>query len=209
MKMRLILVAAILCVHVFPLCGQTPVAKSTVQISIGPAKHGSGDLNGFIFNTGYTRFFSKRLSWSADIGGSIHDGSRLLIYTDPNGNAADGSIRHTTAGFQVTGGLGYSVANSGHHELQLRLHSLLRYQSSSTADIYTILYPAATSLPVPVLYFQHLEPARTYAAGGHAQVAYHYTTNNRLLFGISGAFQMDTNGDVLPQLLFRLGKRFH
>src|SRR5688500_8366333 len=99
MNMNLLLVTGFLCIYILPSSAQTPFpdAKSAIQINIGPAKHGTGDMNGFIFNTGYTKFFSKRLSWSADIGGSIHDGSRLLTYPDPNGTPVDGSIRYTTA----------------------------------------------------------------------------------------------------------------
>jgi hypothetical protein len=65
------------------LCAQDTTAllnKSTPLNGL----HGSGDLAGLTLNTSYTHYF--RVSYTVEIGTSIHYGSSALYYTDNFGN---------------------------------------------------------------------------------------------------------------------------
>lgn len=180
-----------------------------IGLNIGKSKHGSGDIQGVAFNTVYSKSFHKKLSWVATFGGTLHDDSKELIFTDPNGNIVDGSIRYTTGGIQSTFGVNYSFIQTKRNEVYLGLNSLFRYQSTSYYDVITVLYPIITGLSIPVIYFENLTPARTFAVGGTIRLGYNYTNKKNILFGIFGDFQMDTNGDVLSQLALTVGKRFY
>jgi hypothetical protein len=189
-------------------CQKATNFKEFLGISVGRSKHGTGDINGFAFNSEYSKQFRRKLSWSATFGGTLHDGSRDLFFTAPNGNNVDGSIRYTTGGIQSTIGINYNIIQKSHGELFLRINSLFRYQSTSYYDIVTILYPPITGLPIPVVYFENMSPARTFAVGGTGQVGYNYTMANRIVLRLFGDFQVDSNGDVLSQIGLAIGKRF-
>lgn len=187
---------------------ESNLPKQFLQFTAGRSTHGTGDVRGLSFNSVYSNFFKKRFSWIAEVGGSLHDGNRALFFTAPNGEFIDGSIRYTTGGIQSSLGIGYSAIKTSEHEIQVRLSSLFRYQSSSYYDDVTVLYPAATGLPFPVIIFNNKTPQRTFAFGGIGAIAYNYTIKNKMTFGLLAGIQTDTNGDTITQLLFSVGKRF-
>ena len=174
----------------------------------GKSKHYSGDIGGLMFSTEYSKYLKQRLSLSLGIGGTIHDGSSPLFFTDMNGNLVDGSIRFTVAGVQAHGLIGYNFLNNKIHELKLNLGVLFRYQSSSLYDVLTIYYPPITGLPIPVVVFNNVEPQRTYAAGIIGRISYSYLLNNNIIIGALAGYQFDTNGDNISQLLLGIGYRF-
>ena len=182
--------------------------NNLLQLNFNTSKHGTGDIRGVAFNSGYSYFFSKKYCWIVEVGGTLHDGSRPLFYTAPNGNTIDGSIRYTTGGIQSKAGIGYNFIRTPKHNFHAALSSLLRYQSSSYYDDVTILFPAGTGLPVPVVYFENKTPARTFAIGGSISLSYNYTLKNRISLGMIGSFQTDSNGDALSQIGLAIGKRF-
>lgn len=179
-----------------------------IGLSGGRSKHGTGDIRGVAFNTVYTKRFRKKISLSATVGGTLHDDSEVLFFTDSDGNTVDGSIRYTTGGIQSTFGVNYNFVQNRQNELYLGLNSLVRYQATSYYDDVSIIYPIVTGLPFPVISFINKTPARTFAVGGTIRAGYNYTTRKQIVFGIFGDFQMDTNGDVLSQLSLIAGKRF-
>ena len=81
---------------------QNIVPKKQIQISAGTSFNGTGDIRGFAFNTEYGENFKKKLSWHVGMGGTIHDKVEPIFYTDQSGDLIDGSVRATTADFQVT-----------------------------------------------------------------------------------------------------------
>lgn len=182
--------------------------NKSIQLILGRATHGSGDIRGLIFTTEYAKYFKKRLSWIVGIGGTIHDGSLPVFFTVPNGNTVDGSVRYTTAGVQVNGQIGYSFLKTISHEMQLRLGALVRYQSSSYFDQVSILFPIITGLPYPVVVFNNTTPQRTYSIGGNLEIHYNYTITKKIMIGIIAGLQTDTNGDTISQLSLSIGRRF-
>ena len=176
-------------------------------LSAGRSFHGSGDLRGVMFSTEFAHYFKKKLSWTAELSGTIHDGSfpEFFMY---NGQEIDGSVRFTVAGVQLAGHLGFSVVRNKENDLQLRLGILCRYQSSSLPYDVTTLYPAITNLPFPVIIFNNVGPLRTFVPGAGIQIRYAYTFNNKIAIGIFGDFQADTEGDNISQISLSAGFRF-
>ncbi|MBC8111906.1 MAG: hypothetical protein H7Y04_12670 [Verrucomicrobia bacterium] len=177
-------------------------------ISMSRSKHGTGDIAGISFNTEYSRNIRKRISMIVTFGGTLHDGSKSLIYSSPSGETIDGSIRYTTGGIQTSFGIGYDFIQTLHHAFQVRLSPLLRYQSTSYYDVLTILFPPITGLPIPVVYFENLTPARTFAIGAMGHTSYNFTPKNRNIFRLFGEFQLDSNGDVISGLGVSWGMKF-
>jgi hypothetical protein len=192
----------------FFVVAQNKFPHRHIQVSGGTSFNGTGDIRGISFNSGYSKYFKKKACLIGEIGGTLHDGEWPLFFTAPNGEIIDGSIRYTTGGIQASAGIGYSAVRTSEHEVQLRLSSLLRYQSSSYYDDVSILYPAATGLTFPVIVFNNKTPQRTFAVGGIGAVAYNYTIKNKITIGLLAGLQTDTNGDTITQLLFSIGRRF-
>lgn len=190
---------------------QSPPKVSTqvLQLLIGRSKHGTGDVNGISFNTAYSNYFKKKICWAVEFGGTIHDGSVPIFYTDMNGNMVDGSYYWTTGGIQVTGKIGYAVIRTSNQELQTSLGAMLRYQSTSYYDFLAVIWPAAgTGLDFPVIVLKNNSPTRTFSIGGIGAISYNYTFNNLISVGLLGGFQIDSNGDTISELGFTIGKRF-
>ena len=183
-------------------------AQRQIQISAGTSFNGTGDIRGFAFNTEYGENFKKKLSWHAGIGGTIHDKAEPIFYTDQSGNTVDGSVRATTAGFQITGLLSYDIFRNDDHDFFLRAGPLLRYQSTSYWDVLAVYHPAGTGLPFPVAAFFNMSPQRTLAIGGAIQIGYGFSINKKVTIGILGSFQFDSNEDVLRNAFLTLGRRF-
>jgi hypothetical protein len=159
---------------------QSTAPKKHIQLTAGTSFNGTGDIRGFAFNTEYGQSIKKRLSWYFGIGGTIHDKTEPIFYTDQSGNSIDGSVRATTAGFQTTGLLSYSIFRNEDHDSFLRAGPLLRYQSTSNWDELGVFQPAGTGLPFPVVAFVNTSPQRTFAIGGAVQIGYAYSINKKL-----------------------------
>ncbi|MBY0476143.1 MAG: hypothetical protein K2Q24_00710 [Chitinophagaceae bacterium] len=142
------------------------------------------------------------------MGSTIHDGNIPLLFEYPSGNAIDGSIRYTTAGFQTVFSFGYDFIKSDKNSLLFKIGVPLRYQSSSYYDNVIILYEPITSLPFPVIIFNNRTPQKTLAIGLSPQIAYNFIISNKIVIGLSGSFQFDTNGDNISSLSFTIGHRF-
>ena len=182
--------------------------KQDFKFYFGKSIHFTGDVPGIAFNSEYSKAFKKRLSLSIGIGGTIHNGSFPNFYTDPNGNPVDGSIRNTTAGFQINGHVGYSPLTIKKHEFLLRLGTVLRYQASSLYDQAGIYYPIITGLPIPVIDIINYEPQKIYTIGASGQIMYSYSITQKIIIGALAGYQFDTNGDNISQLSIFAGIRF-
>jgi hypothetical protein len=187
---------------------QNTISKKHIQLTAGTSFNGTGDIRGFAFNTEYDQYFKKKFSWNIGMGGTIHDKVEPIFYTDQSGNLIDASVRATTAGFQVTCLLSYSIIKTEEHEFFTRIGPLFRYQSTSYWDVLAVYHPAGTGLPFPVVAFINTSPQRTVAIGGAVQIGYAYSINKKISLGILGSFQLDSNGDVLRNALISIGRRF-
>ena len=170
--------------------------------------NGTGDINGFAFNTEYGQYFKKKLSWYLGIGGSVHHKNEPIFYTDQSGNSIDGSVRATTAGFQTTCLLSYSIIKTEDNEFFTRFGPVFRYQSTSYWHVLSVYHPAGTGLPFPVVAFINTTSQRTFAIGGTVQIGYAYSINKKISLGILGGLQLDSNGDVLRNVFISIGRRF-
>lgn len=187
----------------------TTLLNKSLQIEMGTGLHGSGDLAGLTLNTCYTHYFRKKVSYTVEVGTSIHYGSSALYYTDKFGKNIDGSYRFTTAGIQLAGKIGLSVFRNKKNDLGLRLGPLVRYQSSSVPDEITTVFPAAgTGFDVPISFVSNESPQNTLSIGGVFQLFYNYSISNKIYIGPSAGFQIDSNGDTITNISLACGMKF-
>ncbi len=177
-----------------------------LNLNCGFIKHGTGDMNGLGLKSEYIKQFKNKLTWGIGIGATINDGNIPINYSS-GGQNFDGSIRYTTAGFQPSFSIGYLLLGDFSNGVEIRIGALARYQSSSYYDDVTILYPAATGLPFPVNLFNNTSPQKTFAVGGMSEITYKYIFENKMILGIGGNLQIDSNGDFLSGLHLTIGLR--
>lgn len=183
--------------------------NKSFQVEFGTGMHGSGDLGGLTFNTSYTNFFQKKVSYTIEVGTSIHHGSSALFYVDNSGETIDGSYRYTTAGIQLVSKIGLSFFRNKKNDVGIRLGPLVRYQSSSVPDEITTIFPAAgTGSDVPLSYIGNESDQNTIAVGGMFQIFYNYIVSDTIFLGPSASFQTDSNGDTITNISLACGMKF-
>ncbi len=187
---------------------QNALPKRHIQVYAGTSFNGTGDITGFAFDTEYGQYFKNKSSWYVTIGGTIHDTDWPIFYVDRSGEVVDGSVRATTAGFQVSGLYGYSFVRKQKHEFLIKAGPLVRYQSSSYPDGFGVYHSIITNLPFPVVEFVNKTPQRTLSVGGNLEFAYNYSISKKVSVGILAELQTDSNGETISQLLFSIGRRF-
>lgn len=208
--MKNLLLLIVLNISVVSLSGQSlqNANRKTFYLSSGNSLSGSGDINGFYIQLGLQKKVN-RWNYSISQSTTIHDGTYPIFFQTPSGADIDGSIKHSVTGIEVIPMVGYSLISTRLHDFQLSIGAILRYQSSGDNDSYVLLYPAATGLPIPVLYFTNDAPLRTFAIGPIVQASYDLRLSKRLKIGASWSFQFDTNGDNLTNYGLRIGYMFH
>ena len=185
------------------------IPDKSIRFHIGSARLGTGDIKGIVQSIEFEKYFRRKLSWSAEIGSSVHSSSFPEFVTIADGQKIDMSYRYTIAGLQLSGKAGYSFIRTNKSNFGLKVGALLRYQSSSLADEVATYYPGGTGLPFPALTLTNSEPQNTYALGGSFQLFYNYAIRQNILLGLNTGFQADTNGDTMfPQLCLTIGYRF-
>ena len=203
-----ILIFTLLTAPLFVLQGQNE-QQSYLEFSFGRSIHGTGDTPGFHYGFSYGQEFSKKLHWQLGFEGTLNDTPDfLLFYEQPDGERVDASLHTVTAGYQLVVGAKYNLIQSNKHQFGLALLPIFRYQATSLSDVYATLFPAITDLPIPVRDIVRLSPGRTFAVGASLRLHYNFHIGNDFYLGLLGAFQVDTNGDTIPQLGLVLGKRF-
>lgn len=181
-----------------------------ILVTGGYSKHGSGDMQGIVFGTEYTKYNSPKLSLNYYFRGSINNAAdTIIINNDFSGMRQDASIRFTTAGVQAGVNVRYSFVRNKRNELLISLGGFGRYQSASNgSDGYSLYYPSTTGVPTVLVEYNNKTTQKTYTLGGLLQFQYNYTFNKNIVAGLSPGFQTDTNGDVLLQAVIVIGKRF-
>ncbi|MBL0884640.1 MAG: hypothetical protein IBJ16_15065, partial [Chitinophagaceae bacterium] len=183
-------------VSIICIAQKNDLPKKLLRFNIGESTHGTGDLKGISFGTAYTHYLKKKISLEYHFKGTIHDDQdTYLLFV--NGNLdQDGSVRTTTAGFQIGSLIRYSPIRTPHHEFTMAAGPYGRYESSSLgSNGYAARYPSPAS-PIPriLIEFDHSFPQRIYNIGYMAELSYNYTFKKQLFIGINAAFQNDTNG---------------
>ncbi len=206
--MRNLVFLILFCV-VFSTYSQTS-NKSTLEFSFGWAKHGTGDIGGFIYGAQYQQSFGEKIYWVVGFEGTFHD--------DPNGNQLffevegerfDSTIRFVTAGMQLVTGIKYNFFENKESTFGVYALPVFRYQATSINDLIDIEFPVITGLPVPVRIILNEEPSRTFSVGGAIRLNYNHTFKKGLYLGILTGFQADTNGDTVINAGLTFGKRFN
>lgn len=191
-----------------PLIGfsqSQPNINHSLSLNINRTFEGSGDLNGFSLNANFIKPITKKIDWFVAAGGTMADGEYPLIYKSQDDKDVDGSVRYTTAGLQLTGGINLNIIRNAKSKLFVGTGPLIRYQTTSDAGA-NIYY--SSGLPFPVVAFQHTDPARTFSVGGILNAGYNYVIKDGFFIGLVGAFQTDTNGDNIAQIGLNFGKDF-
>ncbi len=183
--------------------------KQSINILFGYGVHGTGDLRGYQYGVNYSRDFSKKWAWVAEVGGSLHDGPDTeLIYEDLLGNEVDGTIHFVNGGLQAGFGIDFALIKTENHRLGITVLPIARYQATSIMDFMGTFFSGGDELPFPVRILTRVEPARTFSVGASLRLGYRYSFSNDLMLGIGASFQTDTNGDAILGSLLSLGKRF-
>ncbi|MCF6347682.1 MAG: hypothetical protein L3J20_05195 [Flavobacteriaceae bacterium] len=184
--------------------------KSTLEFHFGRAKHGTGDIDGFLYGVQYQQAFGKKIYWVGGFEGTFHDAPNGdSLFFEYEGETFDSTIRFVTAGMQLVAGIKYNFLENKNHTFGIYALPLLRYQATSINDIIDTLYPIITDVPVPVRIIINEEPSRTLSFGGALRFNYNYTFNKGLYLGVLAGFQTDTNGDTMLNAGLTFGKRFN
>ena len=174
---------------------------NSIQLFSAYSKHGTDNVDGFAMMIDYNHHFSKRFSWEASIGTTLHDGTKEVSYWDSSGNLVYGPVNFTTSGVQTGLLFGFDVVRTSRHSFQVCLGPLLRYQSTSNPDI--------VGLAITFPYNSRVDfPARTLSFGGIGTISYSYTFRNNLFVHLQACLQYDSNDDALNMFGVGVGKRF-
>jgi hypothetical protein len=186
---------------------QAQLPATYIQAGAGPAMlYDDGAMPGVSFKAAFSRYFSGKFSWTVGLGGSVNDDVIGIFYRDPaSGQMADGSIRETAGGMQVTAEIGYSLIRNRQHELIVKFGTLGRYESSSRLKGFAIFF--ATPSGYPDYRIINKPKQRTFTGGGSITTGYNYTFTNNITLGIEGALQYHTNGTSLSRIGLTIGKR--
>jgi hypothetical protein len=189
------------------LAGQTqsPDNKNSIQFSLGFSKHGTGDLNGYFTNFEHIHDFKKRSFVSIGFSATLHSGVVPLFYLDQSGNTIDGSYRYVTGGFQIESRFGLYFVKSNKNRLGGSLGPIIRYQSSSYYDDLSILYPAGTGLPIPVMALINRTPQNNITIGGKVTLFYNYQISAKNYIGLNCSFQTDSQTDAISSFMLAVG----
>lgn len=185
----------------------TPLSHKFISLSGGRSTHGTGDMIGVSQRVTYGQYLRRRLFWFSVIGADIHDGKELSITTQPDGSTLDHSFRYTSGAIQLTGGVGWSFLRTNKSELGVKVGGVLRYQSSSYFDQLAVVFDPQKIGPYPATFILNTSPQRTYSVGVGPEAFYQQTIFRAIFGGLSAGFQVDSNGDVLTNISFSVGKR--
>jgi len=186
--------------------------KSTLEFHFGWAKHGTGDINGFLYGAQYQQAFGKKTYWVIGFEGTFHDNPLGdVLFFENEGQTFDSTIRFVTAGMQLVTGIKYHFIENNKYSFGIYALPLFRYQATSINDLIDTEFPVGTGLPIPVRILINENPSRTFSFGGALRINYNYTFNKNkgLYLGLLAGFQIDTNGDTITNTGLTFGKRFN
>jgi hypothetical protein len=162
-------------------------------------------VSGFAIAIEYNHYFRKKLSWSVGLTSTVHDGSIPVQYYPPTlvgpSVAKAGRAYYTTSGLQTNFSLGYGILRTPHHNLQVQLGPMIRFQTSSNPDREGLNLS-------PYVYFEKLQNYRTLSYGGILQLSYSYTFQNNLYVLAQAGLHYDSNDDGFNMFGLGIGKRF-
>ncbi len=204
------LICVVVALFPFVCMAQTKASTivKTISLSGGNSFSGSGDIDGIFIKAGFQKKL-KRWNYNLFFNTTIHDHIKPVFFQTSSGQTIDASMRHSVSGIELTPMIGFSLISIEKHDLSFGLGATVRYQSNGDNDSYSLLYPAATGLPMPVFSFQNREKLRTFAVGPIGQLSYDFDISKNFLIGAMTSFQFDTNGDSFWNYGLKLGCRLN
>lgn len=178
-----------------------------LQIDMGLSTHATGDMPGYGLNVSYRKYWRKNIHFAFGVGMTMHSGVFPIYYSDDMGNQVDASYRYGSGGLQLSGKFGISVYRNSKNDLGLQVGTIGRYQTSSYYDEINVLYPNLTGLPIPVTAIINKSNQKTISIGGIGQVYYNYFINEKVFIGFTPILQIDSEGNIISQLMLSSGFR--
>jgi len=174
--------------------------NSSLQLSFGTSGHGTGDLQGFALDLGYDHVISRRLDFSNGITTTMHSG-----YDYPyNGLPERHMLHYTTAGIQLNSMVNFSFISLPRHKFRIGGGTVLRYQSTSLPDVYSMNFNSDPD--DPTYRFNFYNQPNIFTIGYSFDISYIARVTNKFQLGIKAQFQNDTNGDAITQLSLIVGR---
>ena len=178
----------------------------SVQLSCGKSWHGTGDLNGIIFDVSYDYNIKKRIDFSNGLTTTIHYGKdQELSGLSFNSSPDEKLLRFTTAGIQLTSLMNFALLYSIDNQLKFGVGPILRFQSTSLPDIYSY-YQDPNVFPEPFYVFNNYTKPNTFTIGYNFGITYLTKISLNYEIGIKAFFQNDTNGDAITSISLILGR---
>jgi len=177
----------------------------SIQLSGGKSWHGTGDLNGIIFDISYDHTIKKRIDFSSGLTTTIHYGKDdELIGVFPNSSPDENLLRFTTAGVQLTSLMNFALLYSVDNQLKAGAGTILRFQSTSIPDIFGY-YHDPNVFPEPFYVFNYRTKQNTFGIGYTFGITYLTKISLKYEIGIKAFFQNDTNGDAITSVSLIFG----
>lgn len=186
---------------------QDKLFKSLLLAGGGYGKHGTGDLPGIVFYTEFDKAIGKRTEWAVNATTTIHGDEFGITIIEADGTRKDRSFRYTTAGLQLGPKFGYSFVQSRRHQFKIQGGGFVRYQNSSYPDIYSYHLETGNGVPQPQFEFWHSEKQNLFTAGYSLDLSYAFITPGKLMLGVKGGIQNDSNGDMIYHYGLFVGRR--
>jgi len=190
--------------HVF---SQSNPPKGRLQLGVGYSTHGTGDMDGISFFTEYGKYTGKRLEYGLNIKSTIHWDEYNVLMSRPDGTVRDASFRYSSAGLQTGPFIGYHLLQAKHHQFMIQLGAFGRFQHATYPSMYNFYFDYTTNPPRPVFEFWNDEKQNTFTGGYSVDFSYDFITSKKLMLGVKVGMQNDTNGDVITQVCFTIGKK--
>jgi hypothetical protein len=169
----------------------------------------SGDIYGGFGTVFLEKETNKKGTVALIIGGNMHASGNRLIYPNPRNPSEmiDASWRYLSSGVQAGILGGRKMFISKNHLFHFSIGPLLRYQNNSN-DGYSLYFPLATGLPIPVYSVENFYSRKSFSFVGLGQIEYRFLINSNLMVGIHSSAQFDTEGDFFYNYGITVGTTF-
>jgi hypothetical protein len=174
-----------------------------VQMSWGFAKGGK------LVGAEYSMYCSDKASVSlAARSHFTKEKHTVQLVNTTTGKFQDAQTESSATGIQLGFNGRKGIVRNGTSELLVSLGAFGRFQSrSGVPDGKPVYYSDENNMPVgPET--TGASRKNSFAYGGIVQLQYNLTCNRNFTVGIAPGYQLDNNGDGLPQVALVLGRRF-
>ncbi len=187
--------------------------KDALQFTFGRSTHGTGDLKGYALDLSLDHSISRRFDWTNGLTTTVHygtdKGGTFTIYppneppivTSPN---PKNYLRYNTTGVQMTSVLNFNVLAFPRHKLRIGVGPIFRFESSSYPRNWS--YEVNSSDGIPRYAFNYEVPVNQFNVGYTFGLSYFVAITKKYQLGIKAFFQDDTDGAVIGQFGFSIGR---